>query len=498
MRIQPSLAPSFVNSAAPLKNSNSTKIKLSGSVPVLPASKPVTVSISSAARIAAAATSSRPPSFLPATSGDKNIDAVLAGSDYWWKVSNAVAVKSGTRIAPNVFQIDPAQAKHNLTFSWLSGAEAYLSATDKSNFQPLSATQKDAVRSALTYLSTLVNVTFTETNDRAAAKVLYGTNNQNGVSGGYANYPNGNGGNPSTLLLANDGQSGAANAGAELGKLGGYGWVTLIHEIGHTMGLKHPGNYNAGGGGTQKPYLPAALDNRRMSIMSYKNPTASISLSVTATQSGYSWSKSAVNPTTFGVFDIAALQYLYGAITNSTATNLTFNDGFSDFKTVWAPKGVKVDAGATSKANIFDLREGAYSSISVKTDSDQKAAIQASLARQGMSEVNAKYAVDTIYKREKGLAASLYNGKNNLALAYGSTYSEVYGGSSADKFYASNYSVTIDGKLGNDTLLLMGTAKDWSIDAVNGKAINRINNAVVTYKNIEAIAYYKGNTSVLH
>ena len=28
--------------------------------------------------------------------------------------------------------------------------------------------------------------------------------------------------------------------------LGAYGFGTLIHEIGHALGLQHPGNYNAG------------------------------------------------------------------------------------------------------------------------------------------------------------------------------------------------------------------------------------------------------------
>jgi hypothetical protein len=28
---------------------------------------------------------------------------------------------------------------------------------------------------------------------------------------------------------------------------GSYNWSTIIHETGHALGLKHPGNYNAGG-----------------------------------------------------------------------------------------------------------------------------------------------------------------------------------------------------------------------------------------------------------
>ena len=31
---------------------------------------------------------------------------------------------------------------------------------------------------------------------------------------------------------------------------GGYGITTYVHEIGHALGLSHPGSYNAGSGGT--------------------------------------------------------------------------------------------------------------------------------------------------------------------------------------------------------------------------------------------------------
>jgi serralysin len=34
-----------------------------------------------------------------------------------------------------------------------------------------------------------------------------------------------------------------------------------MHEIGHALGLKHPGNYNAGGGTSPGPFLSKSLDN---------------------------------------------------------------------------------------------------------------------------------------------------------------------------------------------------------------------------------------------
>ena len=52
-------------------------------------------------------------------------------------------------------------------------------------------------------------------------------------------------------------------------RLGSWEYTAFIHEIGHAIGMKHPGNYNAGGGGTAGPYLPAAEDSHQYTVMSY-------------------------------------------------------------------------------------------------------------------------------------------------------------------------------------------------------------------------------------
>jgi serralysin len=52
---------------------------------------------------------------------------------------------------------------------------------------------------------------------------------------------------------------------------GSYTWQVLLHETAHALGLKHPGNYNAGGGGTRGPYLSKATDTRGNTLMSYHN-----------------------------------------------------------------------------------------------------------------------------------------------------------------------------------------------------------------------------------
>ena len=70
-------------------------------------------------------------------------------------------------------------------------------------------------------------------------------------------------------------------------------YLTIIHDIGHAIGLKHPGNYNAGGGGTGGPYLPTSEDSRQYTVMSY--------------YSGPSYGST--EPITPQLYDIAAVQH---------------------------------------------------------------------------------------------------------------------------------------------------------------------------------------------
>ncbi len=81
--------------------------------------------------------------------------------------------------------------------------------------------------------------------------------------------------------------------------LGSYGYRALLHETLHALGLKHPGNYDAGGGAASPPYLTPAADNSTNTIMSYNT-------------AGF-------YETTPMILDRQALQYLYGASANAAA-----------------------------------------------------------------------------------------------------------------------------------------------------------------------------------
>jgi hypothetical protein len=211
-------------------------------------------------------------------------------------------------------------------------------------------------------------------------------------------------------------------------------------------------------------------------------------------------STSASTPSTYQIFDIEALQYLYGANTSKPPSSLTVTDAYSKFETVWAPLGVELDAASTTRSNVFDLRAGGYSSISLRTEATNLADFAAQLKSQGFSDSKAIAAASSVMSslKAKKLDATLYNGKNTVSLSYGSQYKKVVGGAAADKFYAGTYSTEVNGGLGVDTLYLQGTAKDWVIDQAARRASAKAGGAVINYSNMEAIAYYMATDALIH
>ncbi|MDO9460057.1 MAG: M10 family metallopeptidase, partial [Alphaproteobacteria bacterium] len=84
-------------------------------------------------------------------------------------------------------------------------------------------------------------------------------------------------------------------------QLGNYFFVTALHELGHSLGLKHTHET----GGVANVALPAAHDNSEYTVMSYRSYAGAPLTGYTAEAFGY--------PQTYMANDILALQTLYGA-----------------------------------------------------------------------------------------------------------------------------------------------------------------------------------------
>jgi Ca2+-binding RTX toxin-like protein len=233
------------------------------------------------------------------------------------------------------------------------------------------------------------------------------------------------------------------------GGFGTHGFMTLIHETLHALGLKHPGNYNGNGTG-EPPFLPYGEDNTTNTVMSYNF-------------TGYSAS-------TMMPFDIKAMQYLYGAKShNSGNTTYTFDavDNFTDGNKYWG------SSTSWTKAAIWD-------SAGIDTLNFSKLGFNASgyffnLNPGGMLTDRNAYNGTAYQARGDFSGTYYYTTTYGTALAYGMTIENAIGSSSNDVILGNgavnnlrggNGRDYIEGRAGNDKLY--GNAGNDTLIGGNG------------------------------
>ena len=139
----------------------------------------------------------------------------------------------------------------------------------------------------------------------------------------------------------------------------GYGFATLLHEIGHALGLKHPFE------GT--PTLPSELDNTKYTIMSYTNDDSGSSNAQTPETTANADDATYVISSTPMVLDIAAIQHLYGAAEHNHGDgDVYIFDSSTPFSgTIWdsGGHGDTIDLSAVTTDVFFDLNDGKSSTV---------------------------------------------------------------------------------------------------------------------------------------
>lgn len=137
-----------------------------------------------------------------------------------------------------------------------------------------------------------------------------------------------------------------------------YDFVAMMHEIGHALGLDHPFEGNI---------IPSGYDDMRFTIMSYTLPKNVFYFSPGATDAEFI-------VTTPMVYDIAAIQSIYGANMSFRTGNDTYayNPGRPIYETIWDAGGTDTfDISAFTKACSISLVPGTYSLLGfAETDLD--------------------------------------------------------------------------------------------------------------------------------
>lgn len=239
-------------------------------------------------------------------------------------------------------------------------------------------------------------------------------------------------------------------------KAGDYAWHTILHEIGHSLGLKH--GHEASG---DFPALPAQYDAVEFSVMTYRTY-------VGGSTHGYTYSHWSA-PQTYMMADIAALQHMYGAdfTTNSADTTYTWSprsgDTFVDgkraidaggkeiFATVWDGGGVDTyDLSAYRTDLRLDLRPGQSSAFSDGQLAD--------LGRRHHAAGNIYNALQ--YQDDpRSLIENAVGGKGDDRIAGNIADNGLKGGGGNDRLFGDAGADKLSGGAGGDRLL-GGTCDD--------------------------------------
>ena len=360
--------------------------------------------------------------YTASTSGTYYLDAgaVYDGLTGQYGISATIGSKPAFDIPMGAGAIDAYSAWSNsgtgvtITYGFRQSAASYsVSGHNIGTFTQLSSAEMTAMQQILQEWSDVSNVTFQQVNPGGYtdnATILIGNYSDSGDgAGAFAFYP----GSTSATSAAGDlwlNLSGGISTSSITP--GSYSYFAMMHEFGHTLGLSHPGDYNAAPGQTITYSNSAqfAGDSEQNSVMSYFGGA-----NTGETPGGFA---TAYTPM---LYDVYELQQIYGANTTTRTGDTTYGFGST------AGSIYSFSAGSIPQYCIWDAG--------------------------GSDTLNCSgYGQAQLINLNAGNYSNIGGGTANISIALGATIENAVGGSGNDTIIGNGANNTFYGGGGNDTI----------------------------------------------
>jgi serralysin len=266
------------------------------------------------------------------------------------------------QIVDNLLRADMYWTTPTVSYGFPTTAGSWFANGEGPGFSAFLETQKAAARLAMSLWDDLAAIDFTES--AGAAQVTF-QNTTTDIGYAHAYYP-GTWGPAGSIWLNPNYNSSSGGNDLVTPTVGKWGFNTYLHEIGHALGLEHPGEYPQGA--TYAANAPYLQDTVQYSVMSY----------FAASNTGADWVASnnqSYSPQTPMLHDILAIQALYGVETTTRTGNTIYGFGSNADRsvynfttnahpvlTIWDAGGLDtLNLSGFSTASRIDLNAGSYS-----------------------------------------------------------------------------------------------------------------------------------------
>jgi Ca2+-binding RTX toxin-like protein len=244
----------------------------------------------------------------------------------------------------------------------------------------------------------------------------------------------------------------------------GYGMAFTLHEVGHVLALDHPGHATGA-------YAPGFTTLE--TVMSYTGGRKLFMVDKNGNQTGR------VETDSLGIYDIASLQYLYGANMGHNAgdTIYKYDPSVGFYTTLWDGGGEDtIDLSSYFLGSNINLTEGSYSSITYEVPST----ITSPHIYTGENAIGIAYgAVIENAIGTQGDDVIQGNAANNKLIG-GAGNDHLYGGAGDDRLEGGGGDDVLDGGSGAD-IMIGGAGNDiYYVDSASDVVIETANGGIDT------------------